>query len=72
MNSTLTLRIDSDTARLLDEVSKKTGSPKSKIVRDALRKQLLIDSFQNLRKKGLHLAEAQGLLTDEDIFNDIS
>lgn len=72
MNSTLTLRIDSDTARLLDEVSKKTGSPKSKIVRDALRKQLLIDSFQNLRKKGLPLAEAQGLLTDEDIFNEIS
>ena len=56
----------------LDLVSKEEGRSKSEIVREAIAQYLTIKRFQQLRKKGLPFAEAEGLLTDEDIFKFIS
>jgi hypothetical protein len=41
-------------------------------VRDALRRQLAIAQFQDLRRRIMPLAEAAGYLTDEDVFRDVS
>tara|TARA_R110002124_G_scaffold286171_3_gene466222 strand:+ start:1326 stop:1544 length:219 start_codon:yes stop_codon:yes gene_type:complete len=72
MNSTLSIRIDKDIEALLEQTSKRTGRPKSELVREALRRQLSIEVFQQLRNRVLPFAESQGLLTDEDIWNEIS
>jgi predicted oxidoreductase (fatty acid repression mutant protein) len=40
----------------------------SDIVRDSLRRYIATERFRSVRRKILPFAEAQGLLTDEDIF----
>jgi predicted transcriptional regulator len=72
MNTTLSIRIDKDLEQLLEQTAKRTGRPKSELVRDALRRQLSIESFQQLRKELLPYGEAQGWLTDEDVFREVS
>jgi predicted transcriptional regulator len=72
MKSVLTLRLDDNLDRMLDEVAQQTGRSRSEVVRDALRRQLSVIRFDLLRSKTLPFAEARGYLTDEDIFRDIS
>ncbi|WP_199535545.1 type II toxin-antitoxin system VapB family antitoxin [Rhodohalobacter sp. SW132] len=72
MDTTLTIRIDKELEQLLEESSKRTGQSKSELVRQALKRQLRIESFQQLRKELLPYGEAQGWLTDEDVFREVS
>lgn len=72
MDTTLTIRIDKELEQLLEESSKQTGRSKSELVRQALKRQLSIESFQRLRKELLPYGEEQGWLTDEDVFREVS
>jgi predicted transcriptional regulator len=72
MDTTLTIRIDKELEQLLDESSKRSGQSKSEVVRQALKRQLTIESFQQLRKELLPYGEAKGWLTDEDVFREVS
>lgn len=72
MDTTLTIRIDKELEELLDKAAKRSGRSKSELVREALRRQLSIESFQQLRKELLPYGEAQGWLTDEDVFHEVS
>lgn len=71
-NAAFTIRLDRDLVRQLARAAKRSGRSRSEIVRDALRRQLAIAQFQDLRRRILPLAEAAGLLTDEDVFRDVS
>ncbi len=70
--TTITLRLDKELDDMLAKVSKQSGKNKSEIARDALRRQLRLQQFEELRKRIMPFAEARGYLTDEDIFSDIS
>jgi len=70
--STITIRLDSDLETLLNKVSRQSGISRSELARQALRRQLRISQFENLRKRAMPFAEARGYLTDEDVFNEIS
>lgn len=70
--STLTIRLDAKLDKALDRVAKSSGRPKSEIAREALRRQVAVARFRELRKKTLPLAEAHGLVTDEDVFRLLS
>lgn len=72
MRETLTIRIPKGLRRELEAVSKKEHLPMSDLVREALRRTLLIHRFRGLRKSVLPYAQAQGFLTDEDVFNAVS
>ena len=72
METTLSIRLDNELYTLLDQMAKRTGRPKSELVREAIRKQMSIESFQQIRNRILPFAEAKGLLTDEDIWKEIS
>lgn len=72
MDTTLTIRIDKELEQLLEESAKKSGRSKSELVRQALKRQLSIESFQELQKQLLPYGEAQGWLTDENVFRDVS
>jgi predicted transcriptional regulator len=72
MKSTLTVRLDEDLDRQLNEVSDALGRSRSEIVRDALRRQLSVLRFEELREQVKPHAEARGYLTDEDVFKDVS
>ena len=69
---TLTIRLDDKLERELARLAKRTGRPKSELAREALRKQLAIQRFRELRRKAMPYAEAAGYLTDEDVFRDVS
>lgn len=68
----VTIRIDSDLQKLLDKVCKQSGRTRSDIVRDALKRQLSIIRFEQLRRQVLPFAEARGYLTDEDVSKAVS
>ncbi|MFN0306050.1 MAG: ribbon-helix-helix protein, CopG family [Burkholderiales bacterium] len=70
--STLTIRLDPQLEKDLDRYARTTGRTKSEIAREALARQLAVARFRALRKKVLPFAEAQGLVTDEDVFRALS
>ena len=72
MKGTLTIRLDKDMERLLDRLCKRSGRSRSDIVRDALRRELSLRRFDDLRRRVLPFAEARGYLTDEDVVRDVS
>lgn len=72
MTATLSIRINKELQDLLEQTSKRTGKPKSDLVREALQRQLDIESFRQVRKSFLPFAEAEGILTENDAWRDIS
>lgn len=70
--SALTIRLDPDLQRRLARAAKRSGRTRSELVRDALRRQLAVAQFEDLRRRIMPFAEAQGYLTDEDVFRDVS
>jgi predicted transcriptional regulator len=70
--SAVTIRIEPDLQKLLDKVCKQSGRTRSDIVRDALKRQLSIIRFEQLRRQVLPFAEARGYLTDEDVNKAVS
>jgi predicted transcriptional regulator len=71
-SSALTIRLDGNLDRQLAQIAKRTGRTRSEVVRDAVRRQLALAQFQDLRRRVMPLAEARGYVTDEDVFRDIS
>ncbi|MGA8048917.1 MAG: ribbon-helix-helix protein, CopG family [Burkholderiales bacterium] len=70
--STLTIRLDPKLEKALARIAKSTGRTKSEIAREALERQIAVTRFRELRRKTLPFAEAQGLLSDEDVFAALS
>jgi len=70
--NTLTVRLDDDLMPILDEVRKRTGQTRSDITREALRRHLALQRFEQLRREAMPYAEARGFLTDEDVFKVVS
>lgn len=71
MNRPITVRLPDDLRMLLDGISKSENKPLSDVIRESIRKYISIYRFRKLRHQVLPFAEAQGLLTDEDIFKDL-
>jgi predicted transcriptional regulator len=71
MNRPITIRIPDDLRKVLQDIAKSEKIPVSDIVRESIRKYISIHRFRQIRRKVLPFAEAQGLLTDEDIFKDL-
>ena len=69
---TLTIRIDDQLEKDLEELANATHRSKSDLAREMLRKRIAVERFRRLREKTLPFAEAAGYLSDEDVFRDIS
>ena len=69
---TLTIRLPDDLKSDLQKLSREQNKPVSDLVRESIRQYVAVEKFRALRKKALPFAEAQGFLTDEDIFRAIS
>ena len=72
MKEVVTIRLDTELQRELDEVCEQLGRTRSEVVRDALRRQLSLMRFERTRRRLAPYAEARGYLTDEDVFRDVS
>ena len=72
MKTAITIRLDEELERQLDEIARRTGASRSEIVREALRRQVASIAFDDLRERIMPFAEARGYLTDEDVFEEVS
>lgn len=70
--NTLTIRLPDALRADLQEISREQNKPISDLVRDSLRRYVAVEKFRALRQKVLPFAEAQGIVTDEDVFKAIS
>ena len=68
----MTIRLPKDLRKDLDKISRQESKAVSDIVRESLRRYLAVEKFRAVRRKILPFAEAQGLLTDEDVFKALS
>ncbi len=71
-NRAVTIRLPESMKNELEELAQDTGIPVSDLVRESLGNFLAVRRFRQMRSKVLPFAEAQGLLTDEEIFRTIS
>jgi len=72
MRQAVTVSIPVDIADALDAVVKDEGTTRSEVVREALRRYLLQREFEAVRRRLLPKFEAQGIVTDEDVFERVS
>lgn len=72
MPDTITIRLPEKLQKELDIVTKGEKTSRSEIIREAIARYLAVRRFKQLRKQVLPFAEAEGLLTDEDIFKAVS
>jgi len=72
VNQTLTIRIPDKLRKELQEISRAEGKPIRDLVREALRRYIAIYRFCKLRNMVLPFSEAQGILSDEDVYKEVS
>mgnify|MGYP001565132904 FL=1 len=72
MPDTITIRLPKKLQKELDIVTRSEKASRSEIIREAIARYLAVRRFKQLRKQVLPFSEAEGLLTDEDIFKAIS
>ena len=70
--NTLTIRLPDELKADLQQVSRAENKPVSDVVRESVRRYVAVAKFRALRRRVLPFAEAQGLMTDEDIFESLS
>ena len=68
MKPTVTVRLPEEMRSTLKQISCAEQKPVSDIVRESIRRYISVYQFRRLSNKVLPFAEAQGLLTDEDVF----
>ena len=72
MKQNLTVSLPQKINSDLSKMAKDEGRSKSQIVRTALEDYIFIKKFRVLRNGMLAKAQAQGIFTDEDVFQRIS
>ena len=70
--SVVTIDLDEELDRRLEQAARNAGKSRSEVARDALRRQLALMRFEQVRQRVMPFAEAAGYLTDEDVFRNMS
>lgn len=72
MRTTLTVSLPEDLTTALSRMVKRKGVSRSQMVQDALRRQIALERFRDLRDRLVPKAARAGFHTDEDVFEAIS
>jgi metal-responsive CopG/Arc/MetJ family transcriptional regulator len=72
MRDTITISLPRDLRKALDRVTKEQGGSRSDVVRESLRRYLVVRRFRELRARLVPKARAMGIFTDEDVFKRLS
>lgn len=72
MKQALSVRLSEDLRRDLQQISDAEAKPLSDLVRESIQRYVALYKFRRLRRAILPFAEAQGFLTDEDVFKRLS
>lgn len=72
MRSTITISVPEELKSELEKVSRADGVSRSDIVRESIRDYLFIRQFRSMRKSMVRKASANGIYTDQDVFDRVS
>lgn len=72
MRETVTISLPQAVRRELDRVAKEEGISRSDLLRESLEDFLFVRRFRRLRQRMMAAAQAQGIYTDQDVFDRIS
>jgi metal-responsive CopG/Arc/MetJ family transcriptional regulator len=72
MRETVTISLPQAVRRELDKIAKQEGISRSDVLRQSLEDFLFARRFRQLRQRMMAAAQAQGIFTDEDVFNRVS
>ena len=72
MRETVTISLPQAVRRELDKVAMQEGISRSDVLRQSLEDFLFVRRFRQLRQRMMAAAQAQGIFTDEDVFNRVS
>ena len=72
MRETVTISLPQAIRREVDRIAKEEGVSRSDVLRQSLEDFLLVRRFRLLRQRMMATAQAQGIYTDEDVFNRVS
>jgi metal-responsive CopG/Arc/MetJ family transcriptional regulator len=68
----VTIHLDEELERQLEQVCARSGMSRGDVVRDALRRRLALMQFEQMRERLAPFAAAQGYRVDEDVFREVS
>ncbi len=71
MKRTIAVRLSEELRSELEALSQAEHKPVSELVRESVRRYVAIRQFRGLRGRILPFAEAEGLLTDKDVFETL-
>ncbi len=72
MRATLTVSLPEDLNRELSRLVKRKGMSRSSVVQNALRRQIALERFRDIRDRLVPKAGEAGFHTDEDVFDAVS
>ena len=72
MRETVTISLPQAIRRELDKIARQEGISRSDVLRQSLEDFLFVRRFRQLRQRMMAAAQAQGVFTDEDVFNRVS
>ena len=68
----MTISLPRAIRREVDRIAKEEGISRSDVLRQSLEDFLFVRRFRQLRQRMMAGAQAQGIFTDEDVFNRVS
>lgn len=72
MRETITISIPEEMKKELESLTKEEGMTRSEVVKRSLQDYLFFRNLRRIRLKMMAKAEAQGIFTDEDVFDRVS
>lgn len=72
MRDTVTVSLPRAVRRELDRIAAREGISRSDVLRASLEDHFFVRRFRALRQRMMAAAQAQGIFTDEDVFDRVS
>ena len=72
MRETVTVSLPPAIRRELDRIAARDGVSRSEVLRASLEEYFFVRRFRALRQKMMAAAQAQGIFTDEDVFDRLA
>ena len=72
MGDVVTINVSNETKRAIEAVARQEGTAPNSVINEALKQYLFVREFSLLRDRLVPKAQAQGIHTDEDVFERVS
>ena len=72
MQETITITLPAEIKPALDDVTRREGISLNELIAEAIEEYLFFRRFRLLRERMIPKAQAQGIYTDQDVFDRVS